>query len=167
MNPVDHASQNYEIAKIKISRKGSHMSSHDKDMNVVRIPVGDLSGDGHDKIKDHDFLVPSKFTKETLIENYNKNKILFGFGLKDFATEYEDFYIPRDKLEILISHGFQYDDTGKDQILIGSLDMAKFAMFFVGHGLNGFSYAIVPEPDFTLFGHWSEPDCGIGYGVLV
>ena len=143
------------------------MSDHDKAMSVVRIPVGDLSGDGHDMVKNHDFLIPSKFTRTILMENYNKNKILFGFGLKDFASEYEDFYIPRDKLETLISHGYEYSGTVNDKIIIGSRDMASFALFFVGHGLDGFAYEVAPEPDFNLFGEWTEPDCGIGYGVFI
>lgn len=145
------------------------MTVHEKETHIVRIPVGDLSGDGHDRVKNHDFIVPARFTEDILMENYRKNKELFGFGLKDFAAEYEDFYIPRDKLETLISHGYEYEfnEAVTDRITIGSHHMASFAMFFVGHGLDGFAYEEVPEPEITLFGRWDAPDYGIGYGVFL
>lgn len=145
-----------------------------KKMNLVRIPIGDEGGDGHQMYKDFFFNIPAEFSKEILLENYKKNKESFGFGLSDFANEYEENFILEEQLEKLFKKGFTFSQKAEGSMndkTDGKLSLSKrsfieITLFFVGCGLNGFYAEIVEnKPDFDLFSHYKEGDFNIGYGL--
>lgn len=141
-----------------------------KKTNLVNIPIGDWSDDGHGKFQNFIFEVPSEFTKEVLIESYRRNKEKFQFGLADFARDYEDCTIPKEKVRKLIAAGLDTSDfellAEEDNVYLSVDDMFQIAIFFIGHGLEGFNYRMAPEPDFTLFASWQGPETSIGYGLF-
>lgn len=150
------------------------MSTETKATNLIRIPIGDWSYDGHGRVLNYDFIVPVEFTQEILIANYEKNKAEFGFGLNDFVSEYEDYKMPREYFDDLTACGYQHDwgiskrpNSDDEDISIGPNGMSRIAIFFVGHGLDDFSYEVSPKPDFHLFGMWEGPEVGIGYGLFI
>lgn len=151
------------------------MSERAKTHNLIGIPIGDWSDDGHGKFETFHLLIPVQFTQEMLSENYLKNKELFGFGLRDFANEYEDGRIWIDHYETLKSHGFKFSETsekaesntsfGGDDFWLTRKALLEIVVFFIGHGLEDFT-ARVKEPDFYMFGQWQGPESMIGYGLF-
>lgn len=136
--------------------------------NLIRIPIGDEGGDGHNQFVNFDFRVPVEFTKEILAENYQKNKKELGFGLSDFASEYDDSSISCEQFEVLIAAGYDPADlVDKDDwdIRVSRNEMFKIAIFFISRGLDGFTYEIAPKPDFTLF-RGRETEYTIGYALF-
>lgn len=142
--------------------------------NLVKISIGDWSDDGHGKYEDFYFEVPDQFTKEILNENYVKNKEKFGFGLSDFAENYEDSTIPNKFLDILWEAGLDKesvevdaDDTDGTSTIFPS-SMFEITMFMIGHGLEGFTYEVKElKEDFNMFSWWSATEeSGIGYGLF-
>lgn len=135
--------------------------------NIVAIPIGDWSGDGHDKVEWFHVAIPEQFTKEILTEQYEKNKQLLGFGLRDFAHEYEDNTISIEQVDALRDFGFtgELDPFDEDDtIYLDRDDFFKITMFLLSEGLEGFEYEQV-KPDFSLF-TGSNMDANIGYGLF-
>jgi hypothetical protein len=157
------------------------LSERVKTHNLVGIPLGDWSDDGHGKFETFHLLIPVQFTQEILSENYLKNKELFGFGLKDFANDYEDGRISMSDIEKLQEHGFEFSEASKgilkkdedaystdfsrDNPWLNTKAMLEIVVFFIGYGLEDFT-ARVKEPDFYLFGQWAGPESMIGYGLF-
>lgn len=146
------------------------MSTKAKTTNLIRIPIGDWGNDGHGKYTNFEFKVPAKFTKEILSENYEKNKAEFGFGLNDFANEYEDQSIYIEQFKILVEAGYVHDSSNVDmeddfEVDLVEKDLLKIAIFFISHGLEDFRYKVI-EPDFTLFRGDSGTESMIGYGLF-
>lgn len=151
------------------------MSERVKTHNLIGIPIGDWSDDGHGKCETFHLLIPIQFTQEMLSENYLKNKELFGFGLTDFACDYEESRITIEDYEMLKTHGFAFSETSEEVVdnthysgndfYLNSKALVEIAVFFIGHGLEGFT-ARVKEPDFYMFGKWQGPETMIGYGLF-
>lgn len=146
------------------------MNAKIKKTNLIRIAIGDWSDAGHGKYTSFEFKVPVKFTKEILLENYEKNKAEFGFGLRDFANEYEDRCIDIENFITLVDAGYIHDDSSvnieKDfDVSLTEDDMLKIAIFFISRGFEDFRYKII-EPDFDLFSNYSGPESQIGYGLF-
>jgi hypothetical protein len=151
------------------------LSERVKTHNLVGIPLGDWSDDGHGKFETFHLLIPIQFTQEMLSENYLKNKELFGFGLRDFANDYEDGRIWVENYETLQSHGFQFSENSKSvlenfdpsdfYLYLNRKALLEIVVFFIGHGLENFT-ARVKEPDFYMFGQWQGPESMIGYGLF-
>lgn len=151
------------------------MSERVKTHNLVGIPLGDWSDDGHGKFETYHLLIPIQFTQEMLSENYLKNKELFGFGLRDFANDYEDGSIWMDRYETLQSHGFKFSEASEGVVSntkpsdfdfwLTRKALLEIVVFYIGHGLEGFT-ARVKEPDFYMFGQWQGPESMIGYGLF-
>lgn len=144
-------------------------------MSIFSLYFGDWSDDGHGKYEKCDVIVPDQFTKEILTENYKKNKAGFGFGLGDFARDYDDSTILKDDLEILQKAGFDFEseNIGPEEtgmwVYIDLSDMLNIAMFFFGHGLPDFNWEThTPHTDGTLIGMWDdEAESGlVGYGLF-
>lgn len=142
-------------------------------MSIFTITIGDWSGDGHGKCEKFHVVVPDHFTKEILFENYNKNKKDFGFGLSDFAEEYEDSAIPLAKLNTLLQAGFDEEslksfieeEYGKYPLCAD--EMLEIAMFFFSHGLDNFRWEIL-KTDGDLIGfRENRAESGfVGYGIF-
>lgn len=134
-------------------------------MAIVSIPVGDRFGDGHEKCEYFLIEIPDQFTREVLMENYEKVKDELGFGLEDFAVDYEDSILPSEYLRALIVAGFDtkvFSSTLDldDSYYLSADDMFHIAIFMASKDLEGFEYRLV-QPDFELFG-WTN----MGYGVF-
>lgn len=145
------------------------MTVSNKTANLIRIAVGDWGDAGHGKYTSFEFKVPVKFTKEILLENYEKNKANFGFGLSDFANEYEGRNIDMEQFKTLVDAGYVHDSSvnmEKDfEVILTDDDMFKIAIFFISRGLEDFRYKVI-EPDFDLFSNYSGPESQIGYGLF-
>lgn len=133
-------------------------------MAIASIPVGDQSGDGHEKCEYFLIEIPDQFTQEVLMENYEKVKNELGFGLKDFAAGYEDSLLPAPLLQKLEDAGFDTNllDGSNDEYgyYLFVRDMFHIAVFMASKDLEGFEYRLV-NPDFELFG-WTN----MGYGLF-
>lgn len=142
--------------------------------HIFSFPLGDWSGDGHRQVDWFRVEVDEKFTEEVLAAQYQKNKELFGFGLRDFAMNYEDSEIPEKFVKTLKEHGFSASEkyeNGEDFALykgkhyVEENIMEEVVMFFLGYGLEDFEYRFVkPEVAFTLF-DGPETEYSIGYGL--
>ena len=135
-------------------------------MALVSIPIGDESGDGHEKCEYSLIEIPDQFTQAVLMENYERVQNELGFGLEDFAAEYEDSVLPSEYLRALIVAGFDTKvfsstmDLDDDGYYLSADDMFHIAIFMASKDLEGFEYRLV-QPDFELFG-WTN----MGYGVF-
>lgn len=151
------------------------MSSRLNETLLIRIPIGDYTPHSPGKFDYFDFLVPSEFTEVVLSENYHKNKKLFGFGLSDFANTPGDSLLSSDRLEKLREFGFtpsddfEYEidasDEGGDAYLSSDY-MFEIVIFYLGYGLDGFSYEMAREPDVWLFAVKNRPESTIGRGTV-
>lgn len=74
-------------------------------MTLFSLTIGDYSGDGHSRAQTY-YLDVDGATREQLAENYAKNVAEFGFGLQDFASEYENDSISGEQLLTLLKAGF-------------------------------------------------------------
>lgn len=139
-----------------------------KDKNIVAIPIGDWSDDGHGKVVWYHIVVPKKFTKEILTEQYNKNKQLLGFGLKDFAADYEDGTMSIEQFDALRDFGFssdiQIDEDDEEKIYLDIETFFEITMFLLSEGLEDFEWYEI-KPDFDLF-TGRDMDGHIGYGLF-
>ena len=133
-------------------------------MAIASIPVGDQSGDGHEKCEYFLIEIPDQFTQEVLMENYDKVSGELGFTLEDFAKDYEDSLLPARLLQKLKDAGFDSDlldgSNDEDGHYLFVEDMFHIAIFMASKDLEGFEYRLV-KPDFELFG-WTN----MGYGLF-
>lgn len=141
------------------------------------VPIGDWSDDGHGKC---DMLyVKTNTSRATLFPNYASNVALFGFGLDEIASNYEDSLLPRDAYEILMRHDFQKyavdEEWGEyfpggpqedsDEIYLSTEKMLDIVMFFYGYGIEDFEWEPVKLNYPSLVG-WGTPVTSVGYGLF-
>lgn len=133
-------------------------------MAIASIPVGDQSRDGHEKCEYFLIEIPDQFTQEVLMENYERVKNELGFGLEDFAAEYDDSLLPTPLLRKLEDAGFDTNlldgSNDEDGHYLFVEDMFHIAVFMVSKDLEGFEYRLV-KPDFDLFRR-----INMGYGLF-
>lgn len=79
-------------------------------MTLIRFPVGDWSGDGHDKC-DY-FQAKSNKTVQEVREIHFSAKETLGFDIGDICSDYEESEVREDLLEELVKAGFdiQWED---------------------------------------------------------
>lgn len=165
-----------------------------------KIVLGDYSGDGHSITEDVFVEVKGDFTREQLETNFKKNVEEWGFSPYDIADEYDSGEIAPEHAAKLLEVGLDpaiFDDATmseeyveqmktvfgaswiyqKDKYRVGRIDvdqerLVEIAMFYVGHGLDGFEWSEVQDSIPTLLGGWDGFDDGnpqngfLGYGLF-
>lgn len=156
------------------------------------IPVGDWSDDGHGKCDVYHFVCnyPVEDCRRAYIESCKKTGVQFHHGAHTFpydrtnalngitiCTEYEDYRISQNVLDILSAHGLDvigfinridtfYVEEDEDGIVAPGSDIfACLIMEFIGLSLNGLRYELQKRPT-VLNGFWNEElNVQFGYGL--
>ena len=124
--------------------------------NIISLVMGDWSHDGHSKSDTYN--VSSNLDKRAMKIAYKKASKKLGFDLtEDVAQDYEDHYLVKNKLDILVKHGLEtkklnldYDLKRKnfeedDPISLYHDDFLKIYLFIVRLGDPEFRYELLDD----------------------
>ena len=161
---------------------------------LFKVPVGDWSDDGHGKYED--YYVEANYSAQEMRQAYkdtckkiglqmNHNTDYTGIeGLKSWGnwryllTNYEQSSISEEAIEILLEHGFDFEnfDGERDEndklivqdIYFSSENVFELFMWFVSYSMpNDFEYKQVTFEAEPIVGYWNDGlNHQIGYGVF-
>lgn len=156
--------------------------------HLAKVPIGDWSGDGHSNCTE--YYVMTTHTVEEMQQayrdtckkiglqmNHNENFTgldeVNGYGhWRQLLTEYQNSYIDKEAVDILVAHGFDVTGLDRDEDSDGDLngidfeddDALRLFMWFIGYSLEGFEYEQIQAP--AINGYWGGLNVQIGYGVM-
>lgn len=141
---------------------------------LLHIILGDFSGDGHNVTETRYVEINKDVDPQILYENYHKNVERFGFGLDDFANEYDEPSMSPDKWAVLKEHGLSpsilEDEEQPDKIWVSHNAMVAMTMFFYLYGLDDtITWEHYKIPSVPLNGFYGMNPVGaqsIGYGLF-
>lgn len=87
-------------------------------MNIISLVVGDMGGDGHEKIKKRYYR--TNLPKQEVKDAYNKGVELLGIDITKYCQEYEDNSVPKEIIDKLLEKGFESEDLDLADIDIDS-----------------------------------------------
>jgi hypothetical protein len=156
-------------------------------MAKYQITLGDWSDDGHGKTRVEFVEIPDEFAPEALKANFDKNVEELGFNpITDLFNKYEDWSVPRPYFDSLVKHGFDnyggessdhwdgfisdgWGETEENLLYVQEEGEIDILMFFIGHGLDGFTWYTVPNDKLILVGGFDtvlgDPS-SYGYGLF-
>ena len=76
---------------------------------IIKLVIGDPSGDGHDKTADRLYTVNA--TAVEVVEAYCKGVDTIGVDITEYCEEYEDSTVPQEVIEKLMSYGLELEGT--------------------------------------------------------
>ena len=155
-------------------------------MAKYQITLGDWSDDGHGKTRNVFVEIPDEFTPEILKENFDASVKKLGFNpLTDLFSDFEDWDVPQPYYKTLVENGFDNyggeseDDWDgfiapgwppyEDGLFIQEDGEIYILMFFIGHGLENFGWAISPNDKLHLVGGYDTilgRATSYGYGLF-
>jgi len=147
---------------------------------------GDWSDDGHGKTDSVRLRITGvDVSNEALSAARAKAEALVGFSVETICEDYEDSSIDEDNFITMLQHGLPIlTAEGEEQspvlcyidedtisaaaaagftVLYSDIDAVKVTMAFLGYGIEGFSYEIIPDD--VIIGTWGAPISGFGYGL--
>lgn len=137
-------------------------------------------------------LTGADVSNEALVSARRKAEAVVGFSLDDVCSDFEDCVMFSENVLSLLRHGFSLfdvdddvessyrvpvfleDDVAFDLELSGfsvdeekirfGVDAVRLVMFFLGYGIKGFSYRVVP--DNVIISGVGAPLESFGYGLF-
>ncbi len=111
-------------------------------MPIIRLVVGDYSGDGHNKSES--FYINSSLSKKNMQEAYINGAKKLGVDLvNDICTNYEDSRLPPEAKKIFMDAGFEdkYDyELDDEESMAYNHQWFDLYLFTVWYGNNDFEY---------------------------
>lgn len=140
---------------------------------LLQIVLGDYSGDGHNVTVTRYIEINKDVAPDVLYGNYQKNVERFGFGLSDFADDYDEPSMSKAQWETLATHGLSAsileDAPEEDKVWVSENAMVAITMFFYLYGLDETivweNYKIPSVPLNGFYGNNPKGPKNIGYGI--
>ena len=132
---------------------------------TFKIPIGDWSGDGHEKC-DWFTAIANKPIKAVREAFHKAKKLLPHLNPESFCCEYEDAKIPERVVTALMIKGITIDSED-----FSSETMAKIVVWFLNQGDSDLGVELTPETDIPMlpfygFDKQSRKIGFIGYGLF-
>lgn len=149
----------------------------------VTIPVGDWSGDGHEKCVHMHYRAshPVDEIRDAYLKSVKLMDISFdwhnghnrgfnkGGASIEIATEYGDAGLSAEAQAKLVSHGFDLKRIADPERMTPQ-ELGDLILWFAGRSLNNFSYAArktAPKETERLNGYWNKKlNVQFGYGLF-
>lgn len=144
--------------------------------NTYKLVIGDWSGDGHGKCQD--FLYKTNKELSEIQQAYRDSCELTGVafhhshgrGWREICTNYDEYVINNETLELLLKHGMPDDMfenyPDEESQFVCSDDIAGLIMWFIGLSLENFEYEGVNSEIKAINGWWGGLNHQFGYGVF-
>lgn len=148
---------------------------------IVSINVGDWSVDGSGIVRSLRIeLSGSDVSNEALAAAYERATKAVGFPLSDLFQDYEESSMTSRQSRALIEAGINhvvFDDGPLNYIIDGQevedpeedgydgYDAVALAMAYIGYGIEGFTYKILPDEE-SIIGGYNAIVESYGYGLV-